>query len=135
MENIQDLVSVIAETQQFFKQQAQKQVNIALTLRNWMFGFYIAEYELNGADRAVYGQRILKEISDRTSHIPGMSERNLYLFKSFHLAHPQILRTVTAKSYFASLQQVGILQTLSAKFDDAENTALQIVEMQSHFRG
>ena len=52
MENIQDLVSLIGETQQFFKQQAQKQVNIALTLRNWLFGFYISEYELNGADRA-----------------------------------------------------------------------------------
>jgi len=58
MADIQELVSLISETQQFFKQQAQRQVNTALTLRNWLFGFYIAEYELNGSDRAVYGEKI-----------------------------------------------------------------------------
>lgn len=131
MENIQNLVSLIGETQQFFKQQAQKQVNIALTLRNWLFGFYIAEYELRGADRAEYGQRILKEIAKRTKHIPGMSERNLYLFKSFHISYPQILQSATAKSYLSNLQQVAILQTLSAKLKDDENNSLEPASLTS----
>jgi hypothetical protein len=26
-----------------------------LTLRNWLIGYYIAEYELQGSDRADYG--------------------------------------------------------------------------------
>jgi len=40
---ISDLVSLIAETNDYFQQQAQKQVNVALTLRNWLIGFYIFE--------------------------------------------------------------------------------------------
>ena len=53
--DLQELVSLIGETQQYFKLQASKQVDTALTLRNWLIGYYIAEYELNGADRAEYG--------------------------------------------------------------------------------
>ena len=48
MADIKELVLLIGETQHYFKQQTQRQVNTALTLRNWLFGFYIAEYELNG---------------------------------------------------------------------------------------
>ncbi len=115
MANIHELVSIIGETQHYFKLQASRQVDTTLTLRNWLFGYYIAEYELNGADRAEYGLRLFKEIASRTKHIPGMSERNLYLFKSFYLAYPNILQSVTAKLYLNDLQQVVILRTATAK--------------------
>ncbi|MFZ4726956.1 MAG: PDDEXK nuclease domain-containing protein [Paludibacter sp.] len=115
MADLDGLVSIIGETQQYFKLQASKQVDTALTLRNWLFGYYIAEYELNGADRATYGARLFKEIAKRTKHIPGMSERNLYLFKSFHLEYPNILQTVSAKSYLIDFQKSVILQSVTAK--------------------
>ncbi|MES2772847.1 MAG: PDDEXK nuclease domain-containing protein [Bacteroidota bacterium] len=113
---IKNLVSLISDTQDYFKEQAQKQVNTALTLRNLFFGLYIAEYELNGEDRAEYGKMVIKEIANRTRHIKGMSERNLYLFKTFYQAYPNILQSVTAKSYLSDLQKLGILQSLTAKF-------------------
>jgi predicted nuclease of restriction endonuclease-like (RecB) superfamily len=119
---IKNLVSLINETQQYFQQQAQKQVNTALTLRNLLFGFYIAEYELNGEDRADYGKMVIKEIAKRTKHLKGMSERNLYLFKTFYLTYPNILQTPSAKLYINDFQEVGILQTPSAKFILALNT-------------
>ena len=50
--SIKELVSIIGETQHYFKFQASRQVDTALTIRNWLFGYYIAEYELNGSDRA-----------------------------------------------------------------------------------
>jgi len=125
MADIQELVLLISETQQFFKQQAQRQVNTALTLRNWLFGFYIAEYELNGSDRAVYGEKIYKEIAFRSKHVSGLSERNLYLFKSFYLAYPNILQSVTAKLYLKEIQHVGILQTLSAKLEGVKYQAIE----------
>jgi hypothetical protein len=37
--NIKNLVSVISETDLLFKNQAQRQVNVALMLRNWLIGF------------------------------------------------------------------------------------------------
>ena len=115
MTDINELISLIGETQQYFRKQAQRQVNTALTLRNWLFGFYIAEYELNGQDRADYGQKVLKEIAKRTKHISGMSESNLYLFKQFYISYPQIFQSPTGKSYFAGFEHLGIFQSLSGK--------------------
>ena len=40
--------------------QASKAVNICLTVRNWLIGCYIAEYEQNGTDRAEYGQKLIE---------------------------------------------------------------------------
>ena len=60
---IDELISAITDTHHFFQNQAQKQVNVALTIRNWLFGFYISEYELQGSDRAQYGKHIMKEIA------------------------------------------------------------------------
>jgi hypothetical protein len=48
LSKISDLILLLTETQNFFQKQVQKQVNTALTLRNWLFGFYINEYEMNG---------------------------------------------------------------------------------------
>ena len=39
-----------------FLRQATHAVNVSLTLRNWLIGAYIHEYELRGADRAKYGE-------------------------------------------------------------------------------
>ena len=103
MADINELVSLIGETQQFFRQQAQRQVNTSLTLRNWLFGFYISEYELQGDDRAEYGAKAFKEIITRLEKkgFNQLHERHLYLCKDFYLAYPNILRLVTAKSYIA----------------------------------
>jgi hypothetical protein len=53
------LVSVIQATHDFAQKFAVQQVNSALTIRNWMVGFYIVEYEQNGEDRAQYGAKLL----------------------------------------------------------------------------
>ena len=42
---------------------AVKAINIGLTLRNWLIGYYIVEYEQNGEDRANYGEHLLENIS------------------------------------------------------------------------
>ncbi len=38
IKNINQLISVIQQTNYYFKNQAQKQVNVAMTLRNWVIG-------------------------------------------------------------------------------------------------
>ena len=121
MPDINELVLILGETQQYFQQQAQRQVNTALTLRNWLFGFYIVEYDLNGADRAEYGQRSLKEIANRAKNIAGLSERNLYLFKAFYLAYPQILQSATAKLHLSEFQHFSNLQSVTAKSISVQN--------------
>lgn len=123
MATIRELVSVIGETQDYFKLQANRQVNTALTIRNWLFGYYIAEYELNGSDRAEYGQRLFKEIAKRVKHIKGMSESNLYMFKQFYLFYPQIFQSLTGKSYLIGFQDYEILRSLTAKLPSIPENA------------
>ncbi|MEO6455066.1 MAG: hypothetical protein ABIN97_13385 [Ginsengibacter sp.] len=63
--SLENLVTTIQETNSFFLNTVQRQVNTALTLRNWMIGFYIVEYEQSGRDRADYGKQLYKAIADR----------------------------------------------------------------------
>ncbi len=59
------LVSAIGQVDAELSAQAGRAVNMSLTLRNWLIGFHIAEYEQGGADRAQYGERLLERLSDR----------------------------------------------------------------------
>ena len=40
-------------------------VNASLTLRNWLIGGYIVEYEQAGRDRATYGDRLFEHLAER----------------------------------------------------------------------
>ena len=57
------LTNTIQETNSYFLEKVQKQVNTALSLRNWLIGYYIVEYEQSGKDRAIYGLGLFKAIA------------------------------------------------------------------------
>ena len=97
---LDNLATTIQETNQFFLTKAQKQVNISLTLRNWIIGYYIAEYEQCGKDRTDYGKQLYKAIAESLlkKGLKSIRERHLYLCKDLYKAHPQILRTVRPKN-------------------------------------
>jgi hypothetical protein len=70
-------------------------VNIALTLRNWLIGYYIVEYEQGGSDRAQYGQRLLENLTrDLRRRVgKGFGKRYLEMFRQFYLRY-SIAKTV-----------------------------------------
>ncbi|MCZ8157882.1 MAG: PDDEXK nuclease domain-containing protein, partial [Leptospira sp.] len=88
--NFNLLVDSISKTHNHFQQQAAKAVNVSLTLRNWLIGFHIVEFELNGEDRSTYGQRLFEELAKRLKSINGVDRRALYRFRDFYLLYPQI---------------------------------------------
>lgn len=45
------LVKAVRDVHERLRAQAGRAINVSLTLRNWLIGAYIAEYELRGADR------------------------------------------------------------------------------------
>jgi predicted nuclease of restriction endonuclease-like (RecB) superfamily len=94
-----ELVSSIRQAHDLFSAQASKSVNISLTLRNWFIGMYITEYELHGADRAGYGENLFNELAAKLAqhNVSGCHFRQLYNYRTFYRAYPQILRTVSAK--------------------------------------
>lgn len=63
--NFDLLVDSISKTHSHFQQQAAKAVNVSLTLRNWIIGFYLVEFEQNGEDRAAYGTGLLNRLADQ----------------------------------------------------------------------
>ena len=46
------LVAAIRQVDEHMTAQTSRAVNISLTLRNWLIGCYIEEYERSGVDRA-----------------------------------------------------------------------------------
>jgi predicted nuclease of restriction endonuclease-like (RecB) superfamily len=76
--------------------QAAKSIDRLMTIRNWLIGGYIFEYEQNGADKALYGAKLEQTLAQKLNR-KGLSERNLKLFKQFYLAYPQIMQTVSAQ--------------------------------------
>lgn len=95
--NLEKLIVTIQETNEYFLKQVQKQVNAAFTLRNWIIGFHIVEYEQHGKDRASYGVKVLETLAVRLKQkgLKGLSETNLKLFRLFYNAYPQIRQTVS----------------------------------------
>ena len=83
------------------QQSAYASVNVILIQRNWLLGKRITDEELNGENRANYGDEIIKELSKRlNSHYGrGFSERSLYYYERFYKEFPEILHSLSAESF------------------------------------
>lgn len=103
------LLTILTDLHTGLSRQAARQTDQLMTLRNWLFGLYIVEFEQNGEDRAAYGQNIVPSLatSFKLNALKGLSKSTLYLYRSFYLTYPQIFQTVSGK-----LKQAG-LETLS----------------------
>lgn len=86
------LIETIRNIHQDLSAQASKAVNIQLTLRNWLIGYYIAEYEQRGKDRADYGDALLVKLSEVLSqrNVVRSGERELRRYRQFYNTYPQI---------------------------------------------
>ena len=113
------LLDSIKSTHLQLQDSAAKAVNKLLTVRNWLIGYYIVEYEQKGEDRAQYGEKLLEQLA-RNLNEEGLSFRNLKLFRQFYVAYPQIGQTVIAQF------QGKIGQTASAQLFISENRQIEI---------
>ena len=68
---------------------ALKAINRYATVRNYLIGFYIVEYEQKGNDRATYGERLLKRLADNIN-VKGINETLLKNCRRFYLLYPHI---------------------------------------------
>ena len=107
-----NLLSSISDIHTTLQIKAIQSVSVNLTIRNYLIGYYIVEYEQNGNDRAEYGERAIQNLADNLKHIKGLSPTNLRLFRTFYRLYPQIQQTVSDK---LELPNISIQQTVSAK--------------------
>jgi len=97
------LVDAIARVHVTAQGRAAQAVNVSLTLRNWLIGCHIVEYEQNGRDRAEYGDRLLDELARdlRRRLGRGFGCRSLETFRGLYLHYP-IPQTVFAEFGFTA---------------------------------
>lgn len=95
-------------------------VNTTLTLRNWLIGSYIHNYELYGADRAQYGERLIDRLAEalRPHKIPATERPRLYAYMNFYRTYPQIAEAVPQGLHsLHAISVKGIVRSVSGKTD------------------
>jgi predicted nuclease of restriction endonuclease-like (RecB) superfamily len=117
----ESLVTTIEQTHQHFQLQAAKAVNVSLTIRNYLIGFYIVEFEQNGEDRASYGARLLDNLAVKLN-IKGLVSAELSRCRQFYFCYPQILGTLTQE--FKNLVPIDILGMLSQESKAEVNSSV-----------
>ena len=131
--NFNGLVQQIKTIHDSLQKQAVKAVNMGLTLRNWMIGHYIYEYEQDGQDRAEYGEKLLHKLSDSLQHygLKRVEERELRRFRLFYLTYPRIRESLTPellpflKNAGKQLDTAAIRETLSPESRTPGQTLLE----------
>lgn len=108
--NFDRLVSSIQTASAHLQQNAVRSVNLHLTLRNWLVGFYIVEYEQSGEDRAIYGSQLLVLLPQKIN-ILGLGETNLKLCRQFYMVYPEIQAVLLSR--LNNMVPVSIRQTVS----------------------
>lgn len=116
--DFESMVTAIVDIHQEAQKFATKAVNIGLTLRNWLIGRQIVEFEQGGKDRAVYGEQLLDALAQRLSRagLKRTAGRELRRFRQFYLIYPQIWQSVTPK-LSADSELSHLLQLLSSPFN------------------
>jgi hypothetical protein len=138
MMNFTTLQSTLETLDLHFKTEAGKSVNRFLTMRNWLFGFYIVEFQQNGADRAAYGEQVLEKLA-KALKTPGFSFRNLKLYRQFYLTYPQLANPIAQyletnpigqplAAQLPEKQAASIWQTVAAKFQSSDNQIVGIMQ-------
>ena len=85
----ESLIGRINQVQDALQAQAAHAVNLSLTARNWLVGYYIVEFEQQGEDRAKYGENLLNNIAKELSR-KGLEARRLREYRQFYRVYPQI---------------------------------------------
>ncbi len=126
--NFDLLLNTIQQTHTVFQQNAVKAVNMSLTLRNWLIGYYIVEFEQNGEDRAKYGDKLIPNLVSGLNS-KSLSFRNLNLFRQFYLLYPQIVQTLSAQlEQLQHSSNFPILQSVSAELENQETVVIKTAE-------
>ena len=108
--------------QDVLQSQAAHAINLALTARNWLVGYYIVEFEQHGEDRAKYGDRLLNRLAQSINK-KGFEPRTLRLYRRLYLVYPQLGKEIASYLQKNSLMMAktgvqGIWQAVPAKLEE-----------------
>lgn len=107
-----DLFKGINQTHSIIQKDLIKLINLNITIRNWLIGFYIVEYE----QKAKHNNGLLDEIALKlkTKNIKGVDIQMLQCCKAFYNTYPQLWNEVLT-TFVNSDKTSDILQWLNNK--------------------
>lgn len=119
----ESLVGRINFIQDTLQAQAAHAINLSLTARNWLVGYYIVEFEQNGQDRAKYGDRLLSRLSEKLNQ-RGFNLRRLRDYRHVYLVYQSLGSVIvkfleTNRSWMDSHEQLSIRLFSTAELQDA----------------
>lgn len=138
--DFESLVGRINQVQDVLQAQAAHAVNLSLTARNWLVGYYIVEFEQHGEDRAKYGDKLINRLAHSINK-KGFDPRRLREYRQFYFVYPvlgteigkfiksistdllesetsSIWRLSTAKLQAADNQEIEIWRSATAKLEE-----------------
>lgn len=120
------LVTIINETHATLQQSAIKAINRHLTIRNWLIGFYIIEFEQTGEDRAKYGKKLLPKLAStlESKGLSNMNERELRRYRTFYSVYPYLSSVFIDENIrgtvFPEFKKLQIRGTVPPEFKDKQ---------------
>ena len=118
----EQLLTLFQETHRELQNRAARSVDIALVIRNWLFGWYMVEFEQAGADRAeLYGKNLINRLSEELKGLglKGVSSTSLKQYRAFYTAYKDINQAVSDPSSGQSTGWQKIRQALSVESNAA----------------
>lgn len=92
-----ELTHVIQSTHDAAQTCAVKAINRMQTMRNWLIGYYIVEFEQHGKDRAEYGLQLLKKLEEKVER-KGLTVTLFKWARKFYRLYPQMAGNFKVKS-------------------------------------
>lgn len=90
LHSFNDLASIVQTTHDAAQSSAVKAINRMQTMRNWLIGYYIVEFEQHGKDRAEYGTQLLKKLEERV-YRKGLTRNTFQSSRNFYRMYPQMI--------------------------------------------
>ncbi len=114
MTTFTDLFDRISSVDRDTRVAAGRALHQLTTLRNWLIGASIVEFEQAGEDRAAYGERLIEALAARlgAAGCQGLSSRNLHNFRQVALADPGLEVVAFGRSVGGPV--LGIVQASAA---------------------
>ena len=120
------LVQALSETHTWTQGQSARALNSFLAIRNWLFGWYIVEFEQKGAGfKELYGKHLIERLAQALSNqgLKGVSPTSLRKCREFYQAYTHLQQALpvissekdrTRKKIQQALPVESLVKNLSA---------------------
>lgn len=130
LHSFNDLASIVQTTHDAAQSSAVKAINRMQTMRNWLIGYYIVEFEQHGKDRAEYGTQLLKKLEERVDR-KGVNVTLLQMSRNFYKLYTQMVNLFVPNQKYSTASNISE-SSVQLKSNSSNNETNLICATVSH---